>query len=585
MNLAAISHRPTLEYLYPKSREELVFKISCAKNDIKNITLVLWFRQEINENKKKRILMNKILSDGYCDYFESEVSFNEVAAYIRYYFVIDDGNVSFSFGAKGFDDNEPLFNENYFEFLWPNRSDAIKSPDWSNNQIYYQIFPERFNNGNNAITPVDAISWGSKPSRSNFMGGDLIGIINKLDYINDLGATCLYLTPIFKSLSNHKYDTIDYYEIDPSFGTKKDLKNLVDEAHKKGLRILLDGVFNHSGYYWPYFIDLVENGKSSKYADWFFVHDYPVSLDKRNYDCVGNYKWMPKINLENNETAEYFIEVGKYWIKEFNIDGWRLDVADEIPVSFWQKFSSSIKELKPDALLLGETWGDAHKLVNDCRLDSAMNYLFKDAVVLWLGNKKIKVSQFNHLINKMFSLYHKEVVYRLYNPLDSHDTTRFLRECNDDVNYLKLAVAIQMTMPGCPAIFYGDEIGLTGDNDPDCRLCMEWDKSKQNIELLSWYKKLISIRKSSSVFTDGSFNVLIIDDTNNVYAYQRDNKKDSVIVVINGGNKAYDVSSIINDKEYEELLSDRYIAEKAGSLCASVPAYSAYIYKKKGVLK
>ena len=205
------------------------------------------------------------------------------------------------------------------------------------------------------------------------MGGDLRGIMKKLDHIQSLGATCLYLTPIFKAPANHKYDTADYYEIDPAFGTKEDLRALVTEIHRRGMRILLDGVFNHCGFFWPPFQDLLAEGESSRYRDWFFPHSLPVTTEPCNYDCVGHYKWMPKLNLANPATEEYFIEVGKYWIRNFDIDGWRLDVADEIPTAFWTAFSTAIRRLKPDALLLGETWGDAGKLLAPNRLHTAMN--------------------------------------------------------------------------------------------------------------------------------------------------------------------------------------------------------------------
>lgn len=581
MNLAAISHRSTLEYIYPISRNKLNVRINVAREDLKNITLVWWFRQENTNMNLKRVTMNRYLEDAYHDYYECILDANELAAYIRYYFVIDDGKETLSFGINGFTKDEPEFNDNFFEFLWPNKSDGDESISFSKSQIYYQIFPERFMNGCNKLTPTNAEEWGSKPTRENYMGGDLVGITNRLDYIKDLGVTCLYLTPIFKATSNHKYDTIDYYDIDPSFGSKEDLRNLVNEVHKRGLKILLDGVFNHCGYYCPMFLDVVNKGEQSKYADWFFINSFPVSLKQQNYDCVGHYKWMPKINLDNNDACEYFIEVGEYWLKEFDIDGWRLDVADEIPVSFWQKFSSRIKKIKKDALLLGETWSDAYKLVNDCHMDSAMNYLFLDAVVAFLGKKTIKPSQFDHLINKMLSMYHKEITYSLYNPLDSHDTKRFFRQCNDDITYFKLAIALQMCMPGCPAIFYGDEVGLSGDDDPDCRLCMQWDENKQNKELLNWYKKLIALRKSSPALIEGDYHTLICDDENNVYGFSRNYMNESVIVIVNAGTKEYDASSLINKKDYEEVLKERYITENTDSICASVPVCSVHIYKKR----
>lgn len=190
---------------------------------------------------------------------------------------------------------------------------------------------------------------------------------------------------------------------------------------------------------------------------------------------------MPKLNLANEAVQNYFTEVGLYWIREFGIDGWRLDVADEMPTKFLEHFAATVKEKYPDALLLGETWRDADRLVSGNRLDCAMNYLFKDAVTDWIAKDKISVSTFDQRINRMLSLYPQETNLRMYNPLDSHDTARFLFSCGNDIARLRLGVALQMTLPGCPAIFYGDEIGITGDNDPLCRQAMQWDMHSHEI--------------------------------------------------------------------------------------------------------
>lgn len=580
MNIAAIVHRPTLDYIYPINRTKLSIRIQTASKDMKSIKLVWWFRNDDSSNCLRYVPMELKYNDGYCDYYYQTIDTKEIAAYVRYYFLLDDGENKISIGSKGITQNEPEMNENFFEFLWPNVTDGYNNPDWSNELVYYQIFPERYKNGDEKITPENSVAWGSKPSRENFMGGDIKGIIESLDYIKELGANCLYLTPIFMAPSNHKYDTVDYYNINTSFGNKDDLRKLIDEAHKRNMKILLDGVFNHSGYYWPIFQDVVKNNENSIYKNWFYIQSYPVSLEKQNYDCVGHYKWMPKINLENPETAEYFVDVGKYWIKEFGIDGWRLDVADEIPISFWHKFRSGIKSIKKDALLLGETWGDAGKLINSSRLDTAMNYLFKDAVVDWVSKKKIKAKEFSNRINKMLSLYPEEVSLRMYNPLDSHDTSRFIHECNYDLDKFKLGVALQMTLPGCPAIFYGDEIGLGGDNDPDCRACMEWDETKQNREIYLWYKKLIAFRKNMPALQKGNYHTVAYDDLNNVFAFSRSIRDEKIIVIISAGDKECNIEIPIEEKGFDVVFGESYITENAYSISVKIAANSVYILKK-----
>ena len=383
------------------------------------------------------------------------------------------------------------------------------------------------------------------------MGGDLRGVLARLDHIQSLGATCLYLTPIFKAPSNHKYDTSDYYEIDPAFGTKDDLRALVTEVHRRGMRILLDGVFNHCGFFWPPFQDLLAQGEHSRYRDWFFPRSFPVTTEPCSYDCVGHYKWMPKLNLANPAAEEYFIEVGKYWIREFDVDGWRLDVADEVPTAFWTAFSTAIRRLKPDALLLGETWGDAGKLLAPNRLHTVMNYLFRDAAVDWLARDAIKPSTVDHRLNNMLALYPEAASRRLYNLLDSHDTARFRYLCGNK-NRHKLAVALQMTFPGCPAVFYGDEVGLEGDNDPGCRLAMEWDKVKQDQELLAWYSDLIRLRKGSPSLRSGWFKTAFADDEANVFAFYRFCENETSLVILNAGSETYQAS--LKEKGWQKVF-------------------------------
>ena len=578
MNFAAISHRTTENYIYPVGRNKLVISLSGARDDLKKVSLVFWPRYATDRSQRRIVVMDRSLRDRFLDYFRATIFIDGISAYTRYVFLLENEKESIWFGKNGFEkeDNE----ENFFEFLWPNTTDGYRAPKWAERQIYYQIFPERFRNGDSSLTPENAVAWGSPPTRENFMGGDLKGILEKLDYIQSLGITCIYLTPIFKATSNHKYDTTDYFDIDPAFGTKEDLLQLVKHAHSRQIRILLDGVFNHCGYYWPQFQDVVKKGRQSKYKDWFFPHSFPVHERLQNYDCVGHYKCMPKINLINEEAKAYFISVGRYWIENFNIDGWRLDVADEVPTEFWEDFSEAIKASRPDALLLGETWGDAGKLVSINRLDTAMNYLFRDAAVDWLANGKIGPTELDHRLNRMLALYQDEVAKRLYNPLDSHDTARFRWLCADKRAH-ELAVALQMTIPGCPAVFYGDEIGLEGGNDPECRLAMEWDESKQNRELFAWYQKLIEIRKNSESLISGDFRSLVCDDESNVYGFQRSTENETSIVLMNAGAKTYR-KTIKADGEWEALISGskKYSSEN-GALLIELKPHSVEIFQRK----
>lgn len=543
--------------------------------------------------------MRCVLRDREHDYFSGKAIFQKTACYIRYYFELNDGSQTIWYGAQGPQSTKP--DENYFEYLYPNVSDGPHPPEWCERQIYYQIFPERFKNGDRDNDPPDTVPWESPPSRDNTMGGDLKGIIDSVDYLSRLGITCLYLTPIFYGSSNHKYDTIDYYKIDPQFGTEEDLTKLTDKCHKQGIRIILDGVFNHCGYYFPPFQDLIQNGEQSKYKSWFFPFGFPVKSDPPNYECVGYYKWMPKLNLANPEVCSYFIHVGKYWIKECGIDGWRLDVADEIEGRFWERFSGALKKDFPNTVLIGESWGDAGRLVLGNRLDGAMNYLFKDAVTDWLAKGKIGAPEFDHRVNRMMSLYPEDTCRCMYNLLDSHDTPRFLYDCGGDLQKLKLAVALMMTFPGCPAIFYGDEIGLTGANDPDCRRAMIWDSTRQDHALFDWYQRLILIRKKYDALILGSYRTNLCSSETGLYGFIRSYREQNLYIVVNPTDRKQSAAVPLLEQESEwfELLNEESassikiqdeesyynhdIAHYGSRLQTTMTPYSVKIFIKKVV--
>lgn len=597
MNLSAIQHRPNWEYIYPSAGDKLEIRLVAQCCDARQVQLIYWKREEKDPACRRYMPMTLKLRDSYHDYFTATVQMDSIAAYTRYCFLIQSENENIWLGARGFDYTEPGMEDNHFEFLWPNAEDGFSAPEWSKEQVYYQIFPERFEKVSPELSPEDVQPWGSDPTRENFMGGDIIGITKRLDYIQSLGITCIYLNPIFKAPSNHKYDTVDYYSIDPHFGTEQDFKELVEQAHKRNIRVILDGVFNHCGYYWPPFQDVVKNGDKSPYKDWFFIHSYPVSLQEVNYDCVGHYKWMPKINLSNPEARKYFIDVGKYWVREFGTDGWRLDVADEVPMTFWEEFSYQLKQQSPNCILIGETWGDAQRLIAPGRLDSAMNYVFRDAVKDWLALGKVKPSGFDHMANRMLAMYPYETVLRMYNLIGSHDTPRFLTVCGEDERMFRLAVALQMTFPGCPVVYYGDEVAMTGENDPGCRGAMDWTTAEQGSDLTDWFKKLISLRRSSESLISGDFHTALCDDQANAYGYCRSTENETTLVLLNASAKDGEFSAAVpgGAHEWQEVFTgemlhsedgikatnDSYLVGYTGRLKVQIPAYSIRIYKKR----
>ena len=420
--------------------------------------------------------------------------------------------------------------------------------------VMYQIFPDRFCRSRAPRYTREDIylheNWDEPPlalfdprngdtHSRDFFGGDLQGIISKLDYLQSLHVTVLYLNPIFLARSNHRYDTGDYTRIDPMLGTQADLTRLCEEAAKRGMRVLLDGVFNHTGDDSLYFnrygrYDSVGAYQSpdSPYAGWFTFERFP---DK--YKCWWGVDTLPEVNKNNEDYRRFILAedgVARRWMRA-GTAGWRLDVADELPTAFLEAFAAAMRACKPDCILLGETWGDAGRLVSANRLDSAMNYLFRDAAAAWLAKDALSASEFGCRLNRALALYPNETNLRMYNLLDSHDTARFLYEAGGDKARLRLAAALQMTFPGSPAIFYGDEVGLSGPNDPGCRMAMQWDEEQQDTWLLRWYRRLIQLRLASDSLTGGDFHTVLADDAANVYAFSRAVPGEQTLVVLHAG--------------------------------------------------
>lgn len=556
MNPTTVLHSTSREYVYPVSRNRLKIKLKCIRGQKETYHIVFWNR--FHENEVKTEELKCVGRDAEFDYFMCELAFIEAVKYIRYYFIISAADGCKYMGRDGFSHEKP---KDFFEYLYTNEEDIMHVPDWAKGAVIYQVFPERFNNGDTSNDPIDTVDWNTVPTRENFFGGDLKGIVMKLDYLQELRVDAIYLNPLFKSPSNHKYDTTDYFAVDPSFGDNNDLNELVKECHKRNIKVIFDGVFNHCGFYFQPFQDVLEKGEASEFKDWFYIESFPVQTDPPNYECVGYYKLMPKLRFKNRKVRDYFINVGTYWLKTADIDGWRLDVADEVDFTFWQEFRRAIKSIKKDAILIGETWKDGRDMLRGDQMDSVMNYLFRDASVEYFAKDEIDTWQFDHLIQRMLFLYPDAVYPVLYNLIGSHDTPRFLGLCKDNILKMQLAVAFQMTFPGMPAVYYGDETGLNGENDPDCRKAMNWENLNQN--LLAFYKTMIAIRKESPSLMYGNYQSICCDD--GVYGYARQFDMETTYVILNKSNtekqltiplfedvsEVSDLKSVLNEMTYQ----------------------------------
>jgi glycosidase len=550
MNRPAIQHTANSFYRYLLTPNSLVFRLRVGRREAASVTLIYWPRA--NPGAVSEQAMAVILRDGSFDYYETSVEFQCAAKYTKYYFRVKgrDGETC-CVSEYGCTDEIP--RTGFFEHLYTNKGEILCKPRWAKGLIYYQIFPDRFAR-EGGETPERRLSpWGSTPNREDYTGGNLAGIIKHLDYIESLGAECLYLTPVFLADYNHKYAATDYFQVDPDFGDEGQLKDLVRQCHGRNIKIILDGVFNHCGVHFAPFEDLLTKQEASEYKDWFYIKKFPVEISADCYECVGDFKWMPKLNTSNPEVRSFILKVMSHWVDSAGIDGWRLDVADEVDVNLWRLARMELKQKHPNILLLGETWGDASRLLDGSALDAVMSYQFRDAVLDFAAKKEINAEKLDGRLNSILAKYHASTDHFLYNLLDSHDTPRFLRECDGDTKKLKLAAALQMMFPGSPAILYGDEVGLTGANDPDCRRCMVWDK-EQNADLLAWYKKLILIRKSRPAVREGKFCANLCEG--DVYGFIRwIEGKSFVYTVLNAGERRNVSLPVTENRRYTDLIS------------------------------
>ncbi|GMA17532.1 DUF3459 domain-containing protein [Deinococcus metallilatus] len=404
-------------------------------------------------------------------------------------------------------------------------------PEWVQDAVFYQIFPERFRNGDPTNDPPGTLPWGGTPDRENFFGGDLRGIIEGLDYLQDLGVTALYLNPIFQAGTNHKYDTHDYFRIDPAFGDDATFDELVSQLHSRGMRLILDGVFNHCGDGFAPFQDLLRNGEASPYKDWFTPYDFPlVQHPHPNYGTCGNCAYLPRLNCKNPEVEAFVHRVALYWL-ERGIDGWRLDVPYEVHTEFWRRFREVVKGRFPDAYLVAEEWRDPYALIQGDTFDGAMHYRLRDLAFDFILKNALTADAFARALGTMRERIPEEIESGMLTLLGSHDTARLLTECGGNVESAKLLYTLLLTYPGVPMIYYGDENGMTGANDPGCRAPMEWDEARWNIELRDHVRRLIALRREHPELRRGTFRVRYAEDR--LVMFERSSEEGTTLVVLN----------------------------------------------------
>jgi len=505
MNTAAIYHRPDSEFAYLYQAGVMHLRLRTAHADIAKVSLLAGDPYLMDSEKwdQKPVAMHRGLSTDLYDFWTAEVTTTHNRLAYGFQITGVDGTQIF-YGDQGC---YPVAQakKSYFKMPYLHEIDRFKAPEWVKQTVWYQIFPERFANGDPSNDPEGSLPWSAQsPKAQDFYGGDLQGVLDHVDDLVDLGINGLYFCPIFKAHSNHKYDTIDYLEIDPSFGDKALFRKLVAECHQRGIKVMLDAVFNHLGDQSPQWQDVLQKGAASQYADWFHIHEFPVSYQAgRNfedatdltYEVFATTPHMPKLNTANPEVQDYLLKVARYWIEEFDIDAWRLDVANEVDHHFWKKFRQVCDAAKPDFYILGEIWHSSQSWLNGDEFSAVMNYAYTDAILDYFVKKEIPLNKMVSELNNQLMLYRDQTNQVQFNVLDSHDTARLLTAAQGNRDLMRQVMAFTYLQPGVPCLYYGDEYGMTGGNDPDCRKCLVWDADQQDLELYQFVKALIAVRK------------------------------------------------------------------------------------------
>lgn len=507
---------------------------------------------------------------------------------------------------------------------------TIDTPAWVRDAVFYQVFPDRLSRSGRVPSPGPWEPWEAAPTVHGFKGGDLYGVIDHLDRLQALGVNALYLNPVFASASNHRYHTDDYFSVDPLLGGNEALRALLDEAHGRDMRVVLDGVFNHSGRGWWPFHHLLENGIASPYRDWFHladdIHDgsrglsaFPgdeqlaamesirtsgAAFGEASRAVLGYEAWwdlpaLPKINLDHPAAREHILDVAAHWI-EFGIDGWRLDVAEEVSGEFWREFHARVRALKPDAYLVAEIWHHKPEWLQGDMFDAFMNYPLTIGILGYVGQGSLQsdgdlpyeyqgalhaidAPGLWSTIEELGALNDPAVTGVQLNLLGSHDTPRVRTLLGGGLDAVRIATLLQLTLPGAPCIYYGDELGLEGGMDPLCRAGFPTDIEVWDTEPSGWIADLAALRHSSRALRDGQLALLRAEDLG--IAFIRRWEREAFVVVANAAPDALDWEVPLPDEvDGVELLHFRNRGPGAASASTDGRSLHVQLPARDGVV-
>lgn len=491
----ALYHMPETEYGCALDSETYSLRLRTSRTDNPKAAVIYGGKYDFWERRQRKE-MALLYRDRLYNYYAVELKPRDLR--LVYVFELSEGGRRFYYSEDGlteeYDFKKAYYNA--FQIAYLNPCDVHRPVPWMGSACFYQIFVDRFFQGDrDKDQSYINLPWGQIPNPKSFAGGDLRGISEKLPYLQELGVNVLYLTPIFKSVSNHKYDIQDYYAVDECFGSKVDFAALVDGAHKRGIRVVLDAVFNHVSERCEQFQDVLKNGKSSRYFNWFIIRGDRVDRERVNYECFSTCDYMPKWNTSDPEVQDYLIAVAVYWIREYHIDGWRLDVSDEVSHEFWRRFRKAVKAENPECVIIGENWHNANGYLRGDQYDAVMNYAFTKACLDFFAFGALDAAGFAEKLSSLLMRNTDTVNNMMLNLLDSHDTHRFFTEVGENRAKFQSALAVLYLFVGAPSIYYGTEIALPGGYDPDCRRTMDWAKAEERGEIWRLIQSLTKLKR------------------------------------------------------------------------------------------
>ena len=528
----AVLHIPMSNMAYALDEHTLSFTVRVARN---NLERCIFYYGDTACRKPHvdffPVEMNKIATDSQFDYYNA--TFCSKFHRVCYYFKLVNCEETKLYYGDIYYDEEVDDRSEYYKLPFARREDIVDVPSWLDNAVVYNIFPDSFASFKEGISLKSTTVEQDGMLSKGMLGGNLRGVLENLDYIQSMGFNTIYLNPIFRAGEYHKYDLLDYYSIDPVFGTNEQFKQLVDACHDRGMKVIIDGVFNHCGWHFFAFEDVVKHGKKSRYWDWFYRLEEPVTVcapeEYPTYECFAYERMMPKLNTSNTEVEQYFVDVGKFWVQNFDIDGWRLDVADEVNDRFWRRFREEVKAVKKDVVIIGEVWQNASHWLDGSMFDSAMNYDFRKHAKKYFGQKSSS-QQLNDGVVNMLMRYRKPICNAQLNLLDSHDVPRFFSYCDSEDSYM-MAVAFQMMFCGIPSVFYGDEQGFVGMTEAQYRQPMKF----ANHHFVEFFRKVIELRKQYISAIQGRFEVEHFESTGGLYIFSLTDGICKLRCVLNNG--------------------------------------------------